>query len=96
MQKIWNILWASLTKYNLTASAFALTVIYRVRKHMVDIYWEMVLKNADAEKMKDSIIYIKCKSAVWAQEIQLSSNDLLDLIKKDFPEKTFFNIKIYH
>ncbi len=96
MQKIWNILWKSLSKYNLTDSAFALTVIYRARKHMVDFFWDNVLKNADAEKFQNSILYVKCNSAVWAQQIQLSSQDLLELIKNDFPDKSFFNIKVYH
>lgn len=96
MQKIWEILGKSMAKHNLTASAFSLTVIYRMRNHISDIFWEKALSKVDVEKCQDLNIYIKCNSAAWAQQIQLSRHDLLEMIKKDFPEKSYFNLKIYH
>lgn len=96
MQKIRDILWKSLAKYDLTASAFSLTVIYRMRNHLVNMFWYQILKNVNVEKYQNQIVFIKCFSAAWAQEIQLVKQDLIDLIKQDFPEKSCFNIKIYH
>ena len=69
MKKIWEILWKSLSKYNLTSSAFSLIVIYRFRKHLVDIFWEKILKIVNIKKYQNDTIYVKCNSAAWAQQI---------------------------
>ena len=96
MKKISDILNKTLSKFNLTDSAFSLTVILRTKKHAVDIFWEKILKNIDVQKFQNNTIFIKCINAAWAQELQLCRQEISEQLQKDFPEKPFFGMKIFH
>ena len=94
MQKLWEILGSALSKYNLWDASFSLMVIWRVKKHLVDFFWEWVLKSVEIQKVKNWILTIKCKNAGWAQEIQLVNNDLINLLQKDFNERRVLSVRI--
>lgn len=94
MKKLSDIIQSALWKYNLTESAFALAVIWRANKHLVDLFWNMALHHIQADKFQNNTIFIKCSSNNWAQEVQLSRQVLSDLIQKDFPDKKEFGLKI--
>lgn len=95
MEKIWNILDSALSKYNLWKASFSLMVSWRCKKHLVDFFWDWVLKNIDIEKVKNWIVHIKAKNPSWAQEVQLVSNDLLINLKEDFNNENIISIRVY-
>lgn len=94
MKKLSDIIWKALSKYNLTESAFSLAVIWRFHKHLVDLFWNKALIYAEAKKFQNNTIFVECNSSSWSQEIQLSRQELLNALKKDFPDKMEFGLKI--
>lgn len=93
MQKIWEIVGSCLNKYDVTESAFALVVMGRTRKYLVDIYWDVILKSVVVDKYFRFNVYIKCEDSTLAQDIFLNRMDIIDGLQRDFPWK-FIGIKV--
>lgn len=94
MKKIWEIIGGTLSKYNLAESALSLAIIWRFHKHISDMFWNKILNYVKATKFQNNTIFVESNSSSWSQEIQLSRNDIIDMLKRDFPEKLTFGIKI--
>ena len=87
MQKLSSLVGSALTKYNLNSNAFALVVLWRMRKHVTDTFWPKYLEHISMDKFERNTVFINCNSSVMAQEIYFEKNNLIEHINKDFPDK---------
>ena len=61
---------------NLTAGMAPATTLASVQERWADVAGELVASEAEPVGERDGVLTVRCSSAVWAQELELLSEDL--------------------
>lgn len=72
------------------------TIFHIFLKIINEEYGNQGIKNIIPEYYKKNIIFVSFKQSLWAQEIWLNRQNLIDKINKKIGSKVLYNIKIKH
>jgi hypothetical protein len=94
MDKLNTLLPLVLSKYNLNSEARAAYVLQRVKIYLEEVLEFAIENEIVPYKYKDGIVFIAVKTSVLAQELNLSKQKLIDLLKEKEPNLSLLQIKI--